>query len=151
MTYMDINYLANSNLLSEALKDKLAAFQYISAINGDKLKHPKVFEAKKRFVEELQSTEINHCVLRPNGFFSDMKDFLAMAKCGRVYLFGDGNYKLNPIDGEDLTKVCVNKMESELQEASLGGPDIITHNELATLSLKTWVMPIKIYPFTRLD
>ena len=48
--------------------------------------------------------------MRPNGFFSDMKDFLEMAKKGRVYLFGDGQFKLNPIDGKDLAVVCVDKM-----------------------------------------
>lgn len=28
-----------------------------------------------------------------------------MAKDGTVYLFGDGNFKLNPIHGNDLAKV----------------------------------------------
>ncbi len=63
--------------------------------------------------------------MRPNGFFSDMKDFLDMAKSGRVYLFGDGNFKLNPIHGEDLAKVCVDKMEEGIKEESIGGIDIL--------------------------
>ena len=144
MTYMDVDYQANSNLLKEALKEKIEAFQYISAINGDKLKHLKIFEAKERFVEELQSSGINHCILRPNGFFSDMKDFLEMAKSGRVYLFGDGNFKLNPIDGEDLAVVCVDKMIEGIKEETVGGIDIISQNELAELALKAWEKPIKI-------
>lgn len=143
LTYMDVDYQANSNLLKEALLDKVEAFQYISAINGDKLKHLKIFEAKEKFVEELQHSEINHCVLRPNGFFSDMRDFLDMAKSGRVYLFGDGNFKLNPIHGSDLAKVCVDKIEEGVKEETVGGPDILTQNELAELSLKAWSKPIK--------
>jgi len=117
---------------------------YISAINGDKLKHLKIFEAKERFVDELQSSGINYCVLRPNGFFSDMKDFLDMAKSGRVYLFGDGNFKLNPIHGEDLATVCVDTMIDGIKEETVGGIDIFTQNELAELSLKSWGKPIKI-------
>jgi len=144
MTYMDVDYQGNSNLLKEALHDKVKAFQYISAINGDKLKHLKIFEAKERFVEELQGSGINHCVLRPNGFFSDMKDFLDMAKSGRVYLFGDGNFKLNPIDGEDLALVCVDKMVEDIKEETVGGIDILSQNELAELALKAWGKPIKI-------
>ncbi len=31
-----------------------------------------------------------------------MADFLKMAKGGKVYLFGDGKLKLNPIYGKDL-------------------------------------------------
>ncbi len=144
MTYMDVDYQGNSNLLKEALKDKVEAFQYISAINGDKLRHLKIFEAKEKFVDELQRSGINHCILRPNGFFSDMKDFLNMAKGGRIYLFGDGKFKLNPIHGEDLAKVCVDKIEEGITEETVGGMDIFSHNELAELALKAWGNPVKI-------
>jgi uncharacterized protein YbjT (DUF2867 family) len=144
MTYMDVDYQGNSDLLKEALKDKVEAFQYISAINGDKLRHLKIFEAKERFVDELKNSGISYCILRPNGFFSDMKDFLNMAKAGRVYLFGDGKMKLNPIHGEDLAKVCVDKMLAGIKEETVGGIDILTQNELAELALKSWQKPIKI-------
>ncbi|NMH89678.1 SDR family oxidoreductase [Flavivirga algicola] len=144
LTYMDVDYQGNSNLLKEALKDGVKSFQYISAINGDKLRHLKIFEAKERFVDELKSSGINHSILRPNGFFSDMKDFLKMAKSGRVYLFGHGNFKLNPIDGEDLAKVCVDKMIAGEREASAGGMEIFSQNDLAKLALKAWGKTIKI-------
>lgn len=144
LTYMDVDYQGNSNLLKEALKDRVNSFQYISAINGDKLRHLKIFEAKERFVDELKSSGINYCVIRPNGFFSDMRDFLYMAKSGRVYLFGDGKFKLNPIDGEDLAKVCVDKMVKGEKEDSVGGIDILSQNELAELALKALKKPIKI-------
>jgi len=144
MTYMDVDYQGNSNLLKEAVIDKVESFEYISAINGDKLRHLKIFEAKEKFVDELKNSGINYCVLRPNGFFSDMKDFLNMAKNGRVYLFGAGVLKLNPIHGEDLAKVCVDKMVEGVKEETVGGPDILTQNELAELALKAWNKPIKI-------
>jgi uncharacterized protein YbjT (DUF2867 family) len=144
MTYMDVDYQGNSNILKEALQDKVKAFQYISAINGDKLKHLKIFEAKEKFVDELKNSGINYCVLRPNGFFSDMRDFLDMAKGGRVYLFGDGNFKLNPIDGEDLAMVCVDKMVDGIKEETVGGIDILSQNELAELALKAWGETVKI-------
>ncbi|WP_236587467.1 SDR family oxidoreductase [Marivirga aurantiaca] len=144
MTYMDVDYQGNSNLLKEALKDRVEAFQYISAINGDKLRHLKIFQAKEKFVDELKNSGIHYCVLRPNGFFSDMKDFLNMAKTGRVFLFGDGKLKLNPIHGEDLAKVCVDKIIMGVKEESVGGVDILTQNELAKLALKAWQKPEKI-------
>ncbi len=144
MTYMDVDYQGNSNLLKEALKDKVEAFQYISAINGDKLRQLKIFEAKEKFVDELKASGISYCVLRPNGFFSDMKDFLDMAKAGRVYLFGDGKFKLNPIHGEDLAKVCVEKMIAGVKEETVGGIDVLSQNEIAELALKAWQKPIKI-------
>ena len=144
LTYMDVDYQGNSNLLKEALQDKVEAFQYISAINGEKLRHLKIFEAKEKFVDELKSSGIRYCVLRPNGFFSDMKDFLTMAKGGRVYLFGDGKLKLNPVHGEDLATVCVDKMIAGINEETVGGIDIFTQNELAETALKAWEKPVKI-------
>lgn len=144
LSYMDVDYQGNSNLLQESLKDGVKSFQYISAINGDKLRHLKIFEAKERFVDELKSAKIKSCILRPNGFFSDMRDFLSMAKGGRVYLFGDGTQRLNPIHGEDLAKVCVDKMIEGEKECTAGGMDVLSQNELAELALKAWKKPLKI-------
>jgi uncharacterized protein YbjT (DUF2867 family) len=144
VTYMDVDYQGNVNLLKESLIEKVERFQYISAINGDKLRHLKIFEAKEKFVDELKVSKINYSIMRPNGFFSDMSDFLSMAKNGRVYLFGNGNFKLNPIDGEDLAKVCVDNMEDEILEESVGGIDMFTQNQLAELALNAWEKPIKI-------
>lgn len=144
LTYMDVDYQGNANLLKEALQSNVKAFQYISAINGDKMKHLKIFQAKEKFVVLLQNSPIQSCIMRPNGFFSDMSDFLNMAKKGRVYLFGDGHYKLNPIHGADLAEVCIEKMEAGEKEATAGGPDVFTQNEIATLALQAWQKPIRV-------
>ncbi|MCB0839177.1 MAG: SDR family oxidoreductase [Bacteroidetes bacterium] len=144
LTYMDVDYQGNANLLQEALKSRVEKFLYVSAINGDKLRHLKIFEAKEMFVDELKASGLNYVIMRPNGFFSDMRDFLNMAKGGRVYLFGDGNQRLNPIHGADLAKVCVDKMVSGEKEPTVGGPEIFTQNELAALALRSWGKKIKI-------
>lgn len=144
LTYMDVDYQGNSNLLAEAIQNKVQSFQYISAINGDKLKHLKIFEAKEKFVDELKASTLNYSIIRPNGFFSDMKDFLNMAEKGRVYLFGNGNLRFNPIHGQDLAKVCVHKMINNVKEATVGGMDILSHTELAKIAFNAWDKPIKI-------
>ncbi len=144
LTYMDVDYQGNYNLLQEALKSKVAKFQYVSAINGDKLRHLKIFAAKERFVDELKQSGIDYCIIRPNGFFSDMKDFLEMARRGRVYLFGDGQYKLNPIAGEDLAKVCVDKMENGNSEETVGGQEILSQTDIAHIALASLNKPVKI-------
>ncbi|NLR91448.1 SDR family oxidoreductase [Flammeovirga agarivorans] len=144
LTYMDVDYQGNANLLALAKKDKVEKFQYISALNGDRLKHLKIFEAKEKFVDELKQSGLSYSIVRPCGFFSDMKDFLDMAKSGRVYLFGDGNLKMNPIHGEDLAKVCLQLIQGENKESTVGGPDIFTQNDIATLALQAWGNPIKI-------
>lgn len=144
LTYMDVDYQANLNLLNEAKKAGVRKFIYVSAINGDKYRHLKIFQAKEAFVDTLKTSGLDYTVMRPNGFFSDMRDFLDMAKGGRVYLFGDGHYQMNPIHGEDLARVCVDAITSAEQEIAVGGPDNLSQNELATLALKAWNKPIKI-------
>lgn len=143
LTYMDVDYQANLNLLSEAKKAGVRKFIYVSAINGDKYRQLKIFQAKEAFADALKASGLDHTVMRPNGFFSDMRDFLDMAKGGRVYLFGDGHYQMNPIHGEDLAKVCVDAITSGEKEIAVGGPDNLSQNELAALALKAWKKPNK--------
>tara|TARA_B100000965_G_C19519084_1_gene725603 strand:+ start:292 stop:1146 length:855 start_codon:yes stop_codon:yes gene_type:complete len=144
LTYRDVDYQANLNLLKEAIRAGVKKFIYISVINGASFRHLKLVEAKEMFVDELKASPIQHTVIRPNGFFSDMKDFLAMAEKGTVYLFGKGNFKLNPIHGEDLAVHCVDAINSHDLELSVGGPDILTQHEIAILALKAFGNPIKI-------
>ena len=70
--------------------------------------------------------------------------FLKMVKAGRIYLFGNEKMKLNPIHGEDLAKVCVDKILARIKEVTLGGIDTLTQNELAELALKAWNRPLTI-------
>lgn len=144
LTYMDVDYQANINLLNEAKSAGVKKFIYISAINGDKYRHVKIFEAKEKFVDALKSADIEYMVIRPNGFFSDMKDFLDMAKRGKVYLFGNGEQKINPIHGEDLAIVCLQAINGTSKEIVVGGPDVLTLNEIAEMALDAHQKPIKI-------
>ncbi|MGQ1891946.1 SDR family oxidoreductase [Thermophagus sp. OGC60D27] len=144
LTYMDVDYRANANLLEEAKKCGVKKFIYISVLNGEKLRHLKICAAKEMLVDTLKSSGLDHCIVRPNGFFSDMSDFLNMAKGGKVYLFGNGELKLNPIHGKDLAEVIVDAMEQDKKEINIGGPDLLSQNDIAALALKAMGKPIKI-------
>jgi len=72
-----------------------------------------------------------------------MADFLQMAKGGKIYLFGKGQKKLNPIHGADLAKVCVDAIESSKQVINVGGPDTLTHQQIGELALKAYGKPPK--------
>ena len=144
LTYMDVDYQANINLLEEAKKSGVSHFVYVSAINGNKHRNLKIFEAKEKFVDALKTSGLNYTIIRPNGFFSDMKDFLQMAKSGRVYLFGSGNQRFNPIHGEDLAKAIVDNLEDYNNELTVGGPDILSLNDISKHALTSLNKPIKI-------
>ena len=144
LTYMDVDYQANANLIDEAKKSGVKKFIYISVLNGEKLRNLKICEAKEKLGDYLKSSGLDFCIIRPNGFFSDMGDFLKMAKGGKVYLFGNGKLKLNPIHGEDLAKIVVGAISQTTKEINVGGPDILSQNEIAELALKAYSKPVKI-------
>ena len=144
LTYMDVDFQANANLIDEAKRRGIKKFIYISVLNGEKLRHLKICEAKEKLGDYLKDSGIDYCIIRPNGFFSDMEDFLKMAKTGKVYLFGDGKLKLNPIHGKDLANEVVKAIGQDKKEINIGGPDLLSHNEIAELALKAYKKPIKV-------
>lgn len=137
-TYMNVDYQANLNLLREAQQAKVRKFIYVSVIDGDKLRHLAITAAKENFVDELKSSGLEYTVIRTNGFYSDMRELLKMARKGKIYLFGNGEHKLNPIHGADLAEVCVRAISQKTKEITVGGPDILTHNEIAEMAFCAW-------------
>lgn len=136
LTYMDVDYQANMNLLEEAIRNGVEKFIYVSVLNGDKLTDLKMCEAKEKFADRLRKSGLDYCIVRPNGFFSDMEEFFHMAQRGRVYLFGNGNLKANPIHGEDLAAFCVDAIDKPDQDVEIGGPQTLSQNEIATMAFE---------------
>jgi len=107
LTYRDVDYQGNKNILNIALAGPVKKFIYVSVFNARMFEHLEIVKAHEDFVRDLQDCGLDYAVIRPTGYFSDMAEFLAMAKSGRVYLIGNGENKINPIHGADLAEVCV--------------------------------------------
>lgn len=144
LTFKDVDYQGNKNLLEVAKKAGVKKFIYVSVFNGPHLMHLDIIKAHEDFVDVLKASGMSYAVLRPTGYFSDMGEFFNMAKKGRVFLYGPGDNKINPIHGADLAKSCVEAMESEKQEIDVGGPEVLTYREIAELALETQGRPVKI-------
>ncbi|EEX52706.1 NAD dependent epimerase/dehydratase family protein [Prevotella sp. oral taxon 472 str. F0295] len=138
MTYMDVDFQANANLIDEAKRSGVKRFIYVSVFNGEQMRHLKICEAKERLGDYLKNSGLDYCIVRPTGFFSDMGDFLKMAKGGSVWLFGNGMLRMNPIHGADLARAVVDVMDSHQHELNIGGPDVLTHNQIAELALRAY-------------
>ena len=67
-----------------------------------------------------------------------------MARSGRIYLFGDGSNRINPIHGADLADVCVDALEGQEPQLDVGGPEVFTYREIAELAFETLGEPEKI-------
>lgn len=137
LSYVDVDYRANRNLLSESLRAGVTRFAYIHVLGAAQMAHVPLVAAKQAFVDELQAAHIASTVVCPSGYFSDMGDFLSMAKRGRVWLFGDGQNRINPIHGADLAQAVFETIEAGTPWAEVGGPEVFTHEQLARLAFQS--------------
>lgn len=144
LTYMDVDYQANLNLMQEALKSGVRRFIYIFIFNAEKMGALKIIRAKQRFADELKQSGLNYCLIKPTGFFSDMREFLEMAKKGTVSLFGKGDHRINPIDGSDLARICVDAVKNETKVIDVGGPAVLTHTGIAETAFGVLHRPVRI-------
>jgi len=138
LTYDDVDFGANRNLLAEAEAAGVSRFAYVSVLGGPELLGVEMVRAKERFVELLQGRAdegaIAALIVRPSGFFSDMRDILAMAGGGRVWLFGDGGQRLNPIHGADLAAGILDALDAGEASVELGGPEVLTVRQIGELA-----------------
>lgn len=138
ITYMDVNFQTNANLVDEAKHSRVKRFIYVSVFNGANMRHLKICEAKERLGDYLKNSGLDYCIVRPMGGFSDMRDFLKMAKGGSVWLFGDGMLRMNLIHGADLARAVVDALHRQQHELNIGGPDVLMHNAIAKLALRAY-------------
>ncbi len=144
LTFRDVDYKGNKNLLDAALRAGVKKFVYVSVFKGRNFRHLDIVKAHEDFVDELTASGIDYAVLRPTGYFSDMGEFLEMARKGRVWLIGSGTKRCNPIHGADLAVACADAIEGERTEIDVGGPSTVTWNEVATIAFGALDRPARI-------
>ena len=144
MTFRDVDYQGNKNLLEAAIRAGVKKFVYVSVLNGPNLRHLDIVRAHEDFVDELRASGIEYAVLRPTGFFSDMGEMLEMARRGRVWLIGSGKRRVNPIHGADLAVACADAVEGLQGEIEVGGPETMTWQRVAGFAFDALGKPAKV-------
>ena len=143
-TCWQVDYAANRNLLEEAQRAGVKKFIYTSVVRAPGLGKLELVRAKRAFEEELKRSGMAYTILYPNGFFSDMDEFLAMARKGRAYMFGRGGLRINPIDGADVATAAADALDGDAETIDLGGPDILTHEQAAQQAFRAVGNPPRI-------
>jgi len=141
LSFQDVDYQGNKNILDQAIQAGARKFIYVSVFNAHLMEDLAIVKAHENFVRALQGVGIPHAIIRPTGYFSDISEYFKMAKAGRAYLIGKGNNRLNPIHGADLAKVCLEAVGSPKTEFPAGGPSIFTQKEIAELAFAVLQKP----------
>jgi uncharacterized protein YbjT (DUF2867 family) len=144
LSYCDVDFQANLNLLREAERTGVGRFVYIHVLNADAMGQVPLVAAKSAFVSALRASAIPSTVIAPSGYFSDMEEFLAMARSGRVWLLAPGTRRINPIHGADLAAATAEAAEAGTPLLNVGGPETFTHRELARLAAEAVGRPLRI-------
>lgn len=143
LSYYDVDYQANLNLLEKAEKAGVKKFIYVSVFNTDNMKSLRAVQAKIMFEKALKNSGIDYTIIYPNGFYSDMMEYLSMAKKGKGFVFGSGESKINPIHGLDLAEICVKAVHSPEKEIHVGGPEVLSHNQILEMAFSAVGKPAK--------
>lgn len=134
--YMEVDYLANKNLLAEALRAGARKFVYVSVYGADVLKGTTYAEAHGRFERELSASGIEHAFVRPTGFFYVFAEILKMAARGRAVVIGEGDARTNPVHEKDVARISVDALKGNERAISAGGPRVYTRREIAELAFE---------------
>ncbi|MCW8818983.1 MAG: SDR family oxidoreductase [Ignavibacteriaceae bacterium] len=130
----DIDYMGNKHILDLALLSKVKKFIYISVFNAEKMLDIENIQAHEQFAGELRKSGMEYTIIRPTGYFSDMLQFLNLAKMGIMPILGDGDKRSNPIHAADLATVAVDAAEGDERDIDAGGPDVFTYREVGELA-----------------
>lgn len=136
LTFDQVDHQANRNLLDAAVQAGVRKFVYVSLWDPGIIEHLEIVRAHEKVVAALEESGLDHTVVRPSGYFSDMGVLLDMARRGRSFVIGDGTNRMNPIHGADVARVCADALDSKEREIGAGGPDVFTQREAAELAFE---------------
>lgn len=132
-SFYESDYLANKNILDNALQNGVKRFIYVSIKGADFAQDYTVAKAHRMFEKYLMESGIDYTIIRPVGFFSGLNDLAIMAKRKMIPIVGSGEARTNSIHHKDLAKVVVGFLKEGPQTIEVGGPKIHTRMEMAEM------------------
>jgi uncharacterized protein YbjT (DUF2867 family) len=130
-THDEVDYRGNLNLLTESLRSGVKQFAYVSVVNAELAPDVPVMQAKHRFEQALARSGMPHLVIRPSGLFHDYGAVMAMAKKGRVFVFGDGSARSTPVAERDVAQVLIGRLGEGTETVDVGGPEDLSFRDVA--------------------
>lgn len=131
----DIDFLGNLRLLEDAERHGLTSFLYVNVVHADS-GTSLTMRSKFAFSQALRRSRVAPQLVNPSGYFSDVGEFLLMAKRGLGFTLGQGSARINPIHGADLAEFIGDHLFGPAGTWDVGGPDILTYRELEELAFR---------------
>ena len=139
-TYRAESFLAvddggNRSLLNEAEEAGVRRFGYVSVYGGRFLGVMEYIRAHESFAAALRMSSIDHLIVRPTVTFARLGGLVERArKRGKLSMASSGQAQTNPVHEADVAKALVDALEGRQQEVDVGGPEVLTWEEIAEVA-----------------
>jgi uncharacterized protein YbjT (DUF2867 family) len=143
-SFWEVDYLANKNILELSIASGVRRFLTVSVVHPKIVEDLEIIAAREAMIRDLIMAPIGHTIVRSTGFYSDMREFLDMARTGRIWLIGPGTARMNPVHGADVARAAVRALLAGVSEVAVGGPEVLSYNEIAELAFRILGKPPKI-------
>lgn len=144
----EIDYRANLRLLEEAERAKVSSFLYINVMHAES-GTSLILRSKAAFAQALSRSQVAHQIINPSGYFSDVSEFLAMARKGLIVLPPALGVRVAPIHGEDLARFSIERLSGAAGSWDVGGPDVFGYGDIADAAAAAVGRPCRIIMIPR--
>jgi uncharacterized protein YbjT (DUF2867 family) len=136
-SFRDVDTIANCNLIQAAKKAGVSRFVYVSVHTQPGYARTAYIRAHEEVIAELRKSGISFGVVSPTGMFPIFDPLLEMARRGILYIPGNGKALTNPVHPLDVAEACIGALDvSNDLSVSVGGPDILSREEIARMAFK---------------
>lgn len=130
----EVDFAANLRVLEDAERHDVRSFLYVNVMHAREGRSM-ILRSKAAFAATLQRSAVAAQIVNPSGYFSDVSEFLTMARRGVVLLPPNPAVRIAPIHGADLAEFCVGRLRHGATGSwDVGGPDILTYSDVAELA-----------------
>jgi len=145
ITFEKLHVAATKNLLAAARHAGIRRFIQMSALGARPGAVALYHQTKYRAEEEVRASDLDWTIFRPSVIYGPKDDFInKLAEFVRNFPFvpviGDGLYRLQPIDGNDVARcfaMALDMQETVGQSYGICGRDRITYLELLEIIART--------------
>lgn len=143
-SFHSVDYLGNLSLLGEARRAGVRKVVAVSLAGALAVRHTEYAQAHEQFVQALQASGLEHCVVRPAGFFNTFAALLRLAARGVGAVVGPGHARTNPIHEGDVARACLEALDTRERQLVVGGPEVFTRARLAEMAFDAISRPARV-------
>jgi uncharacterized protein YbjT (DUF2867 family) len=150
ITYWDVDYQGNINLIELLKENGGGKFVYISALRVVLQSRFQLYKVKKLIEDALKLSGLDYTIFKPSGFFSDFTTAVKfIQKFHLLPAMGWGEHRIQGIHVGDLAYCVIDSLsnnKASRQIFNIGGPEVLTYKKIAAVYSKLLGHKVRILP-----